>query len=137
MNPLVAKARADIERVGWSAVGVGAGPDSETFTYTAGLTAQGHHELIIVGLDPYVAHGILAAAVQELQAGVRFSDGALVTGVLVDYTAKLVACGNEHLTMARSIYGSEVMALQIVWPDTDGRYPGDPGYDAVLPDQKL
>lgn len=43
----------------------------------------------------------------------------------------------DHLSTALALYGDEVRALQLVWPDARGRYPWDRGHRAVRAGQPL
>jgi hypothetical protein len=107
---------------------------SAPFAYTVGLTALGHPELIVTGLPPEKAYGIL----QTLAERIRDNTEALVEGELLErvigepYLVRVGAvCERElakHLTIAQAIYGDEVKALQIIWPDGMNRLPGALGY---------
>ena len=56
--------RENIARDGWHATGVLAGPGKPGYIYTTGLTVTYRHpELVITGLPPEAAHGVLCAAV--------------------------------------------------------------------------
>ena len=59
----------NIQQSGWHCNAVGAGESYPTFVYTVGLEhSYGHPELIIFGLAPATAHGILSKIVQRLSA---------------------------------------------------------------------
>lgn len=132
------KVRGDIARVGWSAVGVFPRADEPrpvTFTYTIGLAeTYGHPELIVYGLDAKQAHEFLWSAIQLLKEGTRFEHGKRYAKVLQGYDVefrKVDDPGGHPLNVARAYYDREVEALQLIWPDADGRFPGDPDVDPV------
>lgn len=137
IDEFLAHVRENIDQHGWHAQGVGARPDRPTYTYTVGLTAMGFEELVVVGLLPSQAHEVLTGGVRLLQDGVGLHAGRIVQGLLEGLPIKTTDCSNEHLNVARSVYGVEVMAVQLVWPDAAGRFPGEPGHDDSLPSQRL
>ncbi|MGV8847815.1 DUF4262 domain-containing protein [Tessaracoccus sp.] len=107
--------------------------DGAGFAYTVGLSGLPAPELIIVGLPPEVAQGILndiAATVRDgkrWRAGDRSKDfvvgGLELAFIDVDDTS-------EHLGVANRTYpqAAPVPALQVVWPDTHGRFPWEPSW---------
>lgn len=124
-----------IHRVGWNASGIMASECSLPFTYTSGLTLQGKPELIIVGIDPRKGHATIAdllALDQPLEAGREYE------GVLVGYKVRLAEVTEEmrsEMSMTRLVCSAlgdseEFSALQIQWPDREGRFPGDPGCES-------
>lgn len=138
MSALLEKQTADIARLGWAAVGVFPTADQTGFgfTYTVGLTETCKHpELIVCGLAMDQAHGILAGAVDLIKDGTVMVDGKRYGQVLSDpyvVEARAVPKPVRPLNLVIQRYGADVEALQIVWPDADGRFPGEPGMDEEL-----
>lgn len=114
---------------GWMIQGIfpSAGEEGAPFAYTVGLTVAGLPELVISGLPADVAHQLLNAAARKSLAE-EFRVGRLVTGVAsVDF--RVVEAPAAEVNMAWHLYpGKPVRSLQLVWPDRDGNYPGDPGW---------
>lgn len=121
-----------IEEHGWAVRHVMAEPaeggDVE-FSYTIGLTAMGHPEVIMMGMPSEHALTFLNMLGDEVRRGVRFHHGD-VTGEFTSDDAPVVllrAEDVERLTAVAEVYG-RVEALQMVWPDSTGRLPWQSGY---------
>lgn len=132
----------DIDRLGWSAIGVFAAVDDpegmleNPFTYTIGLLKTYEHpELIVYGLPPEQAHSILASAIEQIKEGVHFSTGRRYSKVLgggFEVEFRKVDPTGRPLNVARNYYEADVEALQLVWPDKEGRFPGEAGVDPTF-----
>lgn len=125
-----------IDEIGHSVMGVFGDETEPAFAYTIGLLRQDRPELVVVGVDPRIGHGILnsaAALDQPLEVGREYDK------VVVGYKVRIAEPSPEvieAMTLSQSYNaqfgeGTPFRALQIVWPDPQGRYPGDPGYDAA------
>ena len=135
LEALLGQIRSGIEAEGWRGIGVDGTPP---FVYTVGLTETWRHpELILVGLPPETGHRVLSNLVSSVRnALVRFDAGSL-PGDLVgtDDGHWLLEVGSEHLAhyLPLALRAQEasipVRALQVVWPDDDGRLPWDAGFD--------
>lgn len=142
-----ARIRALVEQHGWATMIVGAGqcqccetpdPASESILfYTIGLTDHGHPELVLSGLD----HQTGAYLVNELAAGVlcdgkKMKHGSEVQDLLVlqpsgekvsGYFTE--ACLDALYKLKQYYPDTGVTALQLIYPDAQGLYPWDEGYD--------
>lgn len=126
-------ARQMIDEHGWMLQGVfptqaEPGPD---FVYTVGLTKWNWHpEIIVFGLPHRVGGNLLNQLGAQVRDGRRYAAGEVLDDLLVDYPAHLVAVADtaEHFGMARRLYGPDITALQLVWPDQDGRFPWEQGF---------
>lgn len=123
---------ARVAEVGWTAAYVDGKPP---FAYTVGLgPAFEHPELIVVGLPEGPADWLFTNAVGRIKSGERFHAGATATGLIGEYDAQFVAVAQKalgRLAFAGDIYGGlNFQALQVVWPNRDGRFPWEPGVDA-------
>src|SRR5258706_12000334 len=75
LEALLDKVRDDIDRVGWSGIGVFPDePGGTQYTYTVGLTEVEHPELIMYGLDNVLTHHLLWSAFDLIKEGERFTD---------------------------------------------------------------
>jgi Domain of unknown function (DUF4262) len=131
---MMLKVGANITRCGWHATGVFGGGGS--FMYTTGLTTGDHPELVIAGLPPETAHGLIAAAVGVIRSGVPLAPGRdyaeIATGFPVRF-AEVDQDACEHpLSVTNRHYGRRVPALQLLWPDPEGRFPGEDGCDPKM-----
>jgi hypothetical protein len=118
-----------IEEHGWAVRNVMAGTaaDEVCFSYTVGLTAFGHPEVIILGMPYESAQEFLNLIGDEVRRGSRYEHGT-VTGEFTD-DARVVfihAENTDRLTAVEDVYG-RVNALQLIWPDSTGRLPWQQG----------
>lgn len=121
---------------GWTAISIS---DSEPpFVYTAGLMfSHDHPELIVLGL-PENGYGIVAVMADEIGKGRSFTDTDRHDNVLV---TGQVATRDVHPTRHEMYLGyamgycreqgrmGELGALQVFWPDRDGKFPFEPNCD--------
>lgn len=123
--------RAIIATHGWAVrlVAPRVGEAGVPFAYTVGLTAQGLPEVIELGLPSDVGHRFLNLVATELTNGRRFQAPTVVRDLTVgdQPVAFLRAADTSDLTAAAELYGS-VDALQLVWSDSTGRLPWEPGF---------
>ncbi|WP_347110059.1 DUF4262 domain-containing protein [Paenarthrobacter sp. S56] len=117
-----------IEKNGWAVRHVGAG-DEPAFSYTVGLTALKHPEIVMEGLPFEVAQAFLNLMGEEVKAGRRFSPGSITTD-LTEPPAPIAFIAAENvtgLTAVADVYG-KIEALQAIWSDSTGRLPWEPSY---------
>jgi hypothetical protein len=98
--------------------------DRMPFAYTIGLHERGLPELLVTGMPPERANLVLNTVAQYLLKGGRPVPGErmLIGGeLLLDFVQ--VQHPIAHLKFAVSIYGAELRALQVVWPDDQGHGP--------------
>lgn len=133
--------RRCIADVGWSVQLVQAGDSAHepAFAYTVGLhESHGHPELIIVGQPHALMHSALNEIGERIRAGTRFSPGESLDGVIEGYPVRLrevleAKSFTEHVGYALWFYGGQTFRLfQVVWPDKDGHFPGEPGAWEIL-----
>ncbi|MDD4866187.1 MAG: DUF4262 domain-containing protein [Mycobacterium sp.] len=127
-----------IDRVGWAVVGVcptvNSPEETTPFAYTVGLTAHGYPELVIAGLDPRTSQALLNDLANRVYGqAVRFTHGQHVSDLIAGCDAVIVegpVIAELLPGMAYARYGRNAVRLQqIVWPDKDGRFPWQDGYD--------
>lgn len=106
--------------------------DEETppFAYTVGLcTREGHpYELACSGVAPNEASTLLNATPEIMvRDGIQPGEGVEIPDVLVGLPPRLRLCTDTgNFPLARAIYGEFSPTWQVLYPDPDGRYPGDP-----------
>lgn len=127
-----------VEEIGWYNLHVSEEEGAPAFAFSIGhFHKHDHPEIIVVGLEPEIAHELLdIAAVKIIGSQQRiapykkyadFTEGLSVAFVPVELDRY-----EEYLGYANWYYGSlpgPYPALQLVWPDRDGRHPWDDGYD--------
>lgn len=137
MDGYVQKVWDTIHTHGWALQGVFATREnpSPPFTYTIGLSFLDHPELIIFGIN----HDNAAAILNELGRRIRdeglvledrHRDDTVLVGLDVELRAVPRSAHSEYFGVANRILGrGKFKALQIVWPDPEGKLPWEPGYD--------
>lgn len=135
------KVQSAIDAHGWAVQGVFPSTDDDgaPFAYTVGMTARSLPELLIYGLPSQVATLVLNAAGARMGEDGPPQDGQRLSGLIANYDLAVVnAVHTRDLAMARRFYGNDqVRAVQLVWPDQEGRYPWDGGYSIRLTTQPL
>lgn len=127
-----------IRQHGWAVqhVGPDEGSDMPAFGYTVGLFGMGHPELVVVGVSPRGAHGILQHVAGLVADGRDLLPGEAVAppagsgahAVVVEQ----VPNPGEILFVANRFYQRpdecSVPAFQLTWAHTNGAYPWDDDY---------
>ena len=137
MHPLE-ELRTLISTHGWAVRNVTDADPAKCFSYTVGLTAHGHPEVVMTGLPPEAGTAFLNIVGEiVVREGGRFSAGDATTE-LADGPAMpvLEALDTSGLEAVEAIYGG-VSALQIVWTDSRGHLPWDAAYANPLGSQPL
>ena len=136
-----------IRRTGWAIQYVGGDtcsrpgcdspPDEQPpFAYTIGLFGLGHPELLIIGVDPATAQGVLNTLALRMRQGEVLMPGLIIT--FEDWPHRIipevVPNPGEIVLGANSFYQRppehSVPVLQLTYDDTEGRFPWDQGYIA-------
>jgi hypothetical protein len=130
-DPVLTRLLGLIRQHGWAVrhVGAGSSPADSAFSYTVGLTALGHPEVVVTGLPFEHAQIFLDNIGADVRAGQRFEPGH-VADDLTDPGAPVAFVAVENttgLTAVAQVYG-RVDAVQMVWPDSTGRMPWAEGY---------
>ncbi len=127
-----------IDRVGWMVMLVLPGEEQAALTasyaYTVGLAAHHFPELLIVGLDPHVAHELLNDLAKRVwYRAERFSHGTRIGDLIAGYDAVIIDAQPTRAIApdaAIARYGADrVRVQQVVWSDQQRRFPWDPGYE--------
>lgn len=132
----------NIERSGFHVTGVLPSTTELPYAYTTGLlTSIGHPELVIIGVDPSVAHPVIWAVYDHLRdlKEPHYPPGGKVTGLLANEMPLML----EPVDLARTWMSFGVCSLwyrgsvpleiwQIVLPDCNGLLPGDEGCDPAF-----
>jgi hypothetical protein len=137
--------RETVAAHGWSVqlIPAGARDDEPPFAYTVGLfRTLGHAELIVVGLRHELMHAMLNNLGERARDGGPLPVDAPIAGVIEGHDVRLrpvraAESYRDHVGYAMWFNGGrEFPLLQVVWPDADGRFPGEPGADDRLAAQQ-
>lgn len=104
------------------------------FAYTVGLFKTfGFSEIITFGMDLHAMAAILNVCGDRVKAGDRLAIGPAISGVLVGFDVRLrevkaPTSYASHVGYALWFHkGPNFPLVQLVWPDKQGRFPGDAG----------
>ena len=124
-----------IDGAGHIVMGIQADPP---FAYTAGLWEKGMPELIMFGLSGPTSMAILNRVVDHIKTNGMIQDGDLLDDIATMPT-KIGAVHDRHVVEHFKVAFERIervkaevaapYALQIIWPDTQGRFPGDPLFE--------
>lgn len=139
-----------VEDPGWAVMQIPEDDEGPGFAYTVGLHARfGHPELICFGLRPEVMHAMLNDCGARVRAGEHFTAGVSAEGVLEGFAVRFHEVRakesfREHMGYANWFYGRKAGGvsrllgrnrfplLQLLWPDPEGRFPGEPGASSAM-----
>ncbi|AYQ28874.1 MULTISPECIES: DUF4262 domain-containing protein [unclassified Polaromonas] len=137
MSQFIDSVRQDIARYGCSVISIS--DEEPPFAYTVGLwQTQRHPELIIFGLPQQVMANILNAVVTKMKNSATRELPRSHQDIGGSYGIQVMAANKAHLDryfgFALGFYEERFPIAQIVWPDREGRFPGDPDYDKSYED---
>ena len=101
------------------------------FSYTVGLWHSFEQpEVVVFGLPKEVANDLLDALADDVSEGTRYPAGTRHDGLLQGYPVRMLEVPAErfaeHFELAAWAYeGEPVPAVQLVYPDKQGRWPWD------------
>lgn len=123
-----------IEEHDWAVITVGSGSGNPQFSYTIGLAAMNHPELIIAGISPQISHRLFTDAYNRIKnENLCLVDGSTLTDLATMETrfVKVSDAGKKTMMVqAYNHYDSwNFEALQLVWPDVEGNFPWDDDFN--------
>ncbi len=134
------KIRWVVETNGWCAEPVlgSEDPPRPPYTFTCGFEdSWGHPEVVIFGLQPVAARGLLEMMAEYLDAGGELPVGEFKGLLDNDLRSALLPIPlDDHLDLFEDLTayheGTNYRVRQFVWPDRAGMLPWDDGYDERL-----
>jgi len=128
---------------GWSWIWV-FDPDTEhpPFAYSIGFGSSfGHPEVVAAGLPEETSGSVLSSVQAMLADGGRYRDGDASDEILEGFNVRFRAISQDvlisKLVQASVFYGERSFdALQLLWPDRDGKFPGEEDAPAWLSDRQ-
>jgi hypothetical protein len=129
------KILGDIERVGWSVIGIEEDDNGPGYCFSLGIYhTLGHPEILLMGLKPVIAARLINDMGDAVRAGRRFEPGCQdedLASFPLHFIAVDRALYRKYVGYARWLYrGSDFPLLQCVWPDKQGVFPWQEGFDA-------
>lgn len=108
------------------------------FAYSVGLFHNySHPEILIVGLELDLMHGIINNLRDDIRHGEMFQAHTRVPGILEGFDCIFRQVSRAHyaplLGAGRWFYGGdEFPAIQCIWPDMEGNFPWEEKFDPEL-----
>ena len=133
------RARSDVEKYGWHLVLV-QGEGRPGFLFTIGLWESYHHpEILLFGTEevPKELAVTISRIAKKVSQGQTFKNGDLISETFRQYAGAIRDIRPEWLpsflgTATTYYEGSNFPAIQLYWPDKDGLYPWQSGFDPNL-----
>jgi hypothetical protein len=128
------KALADIAAYGLHIIQVAEEDELPPFSYSIGIeNTLGMPELIVIGLQPAVAGAAINECYRQMKSGAAIKPGEFVAGLLGGDFKCLIgevspSYFRQYMGWARWLHkGNGFRAYQIIFPDTAGVFPWEPG----------
>lgn len=127
--------RQGLDQHGFVAVPVLGDQNNPSFCYTVGLHANFRHpEIIVFGLPPDTAVGSMNEIADRIKHGEKMTPNQVYTDIFRNTRAVFHAVQSsraaDHMVIANQLYGRGMyQALQLIWPDQEGRFPWEDGFD--------
>jgi len=129
---------AKIREHGWFNTSVTGDEEGPGFSYTSGLwVSTGQPEVIMFSMKREIAHDVFWDLFRDAQAGHGLTQGVPTNRVFANLPAYVFPVAEkyyrEYLGWNRWLYaGDNFPCLQIVWPDRDGVFPWQDGFDPTF-----
>lgn len=126
----------NVEEYGCHVMRIAADDEGPGFAYSIGVVRTFQQpELICFGLDEDLLPSVVNEVCDRMADGEQFEDGGKVPALIAGRDCVLRRVQRSHypayLPFARWYYDSDDFdVLQIVWPDEQGRYPWDDGFQS-------
>jgi Domain of unknown function (DUF4262) len=136
MEPNFASTLDNVEKFGWEAMLVNGEQQRASFAYTVGLCdTVNFPEIIVIGLKQKTAHCALECAVERMKSGLDLTAGrfrGIVGEVEVEFRPVEQKWFRHIMCRADWYYGyseSVIPALQLIYPDHEGRFQWEQGFE--------
>jgi Domain of unknown function (DUF4262) len=132
LSPSERQVYEDIESHGWHVVKVNEGDETAGWAFSIGLhVTLRHPEVVLFGLPGDVMHAVINSIGENVRSGSCYENGQFYGDLLEGYQCRFQRVSRKwyrpFLGYATWYYGgAQFPVLQCVWPDKDGRWPGDP-----------
>jgi hypothetical protein len=131
------KLLADIDEYGLHILGIMSEEDEPEYAFSVGLYySYSHPEIVIMGLNSNTAKCIINDIAELIENGATFEICSLYDEIVKGYPVAFIEVNisnyREYLGYANWFYSSlpsPYPALQMVWPDKEGKFPWQDGYD--------
>lgn len=123
-----------IDEYGWAVAGVDASDTYPGYAYSVGLAALGHSEIIVFGLSPLAALDMINnVAFLYVNKRIRREAGGshhnLADNLPITFLQVDADQINEWMPWACEKASKDFSALQMICPDTNGKFPWEENCD--------
>jgi len=133
LDPSEQKLLDDVAEFGVHVVHVPEDDEGPGYSFTVGLWHSFEQpEIVVFGLDQDIAHDVLNAIADEAAEERKYLADTRHDDVLIGYPVRFLGVPKQRhddvLGAAVWAYdGADFPAVQLVWPDKQGRWPWEPG----------
>jgi hypothetical protein len=133
---------AGIREYGWFRHSIFGDEDGPGFSYTTGFwVTAAFPEIIVFSLKSDIIHDILWDVFRNVKAGRPPAMGVATSDIFVNLPAMLLPVSKrfyaDYLGWDRWFHaGDEFPCLQLVWPDREGVFPWQHGFDETFRDDQ-
>ena len=127
----VATLKRRIAQEGWAMAGVGTKNSAVTYVYTVGLQKTfAHPDLIMFGVAPAQARGVLEVIAERVKAGEPVHEGVMILGAAqIPLMPRRADAARVELLVPAQLARGRYDYVQIVWPDGKDRFPWEARFD--------
>jgi hypothetical protein len=130
----------NVRERGCHILGVAGDKDEPPFSFSIGLALNyGQAEIVIFGMDPRKAAQIINIVRDDAAKGKKYADGDVSSDILLNVNVCFVQVPlqlyDKYLGTAIWFYRKSPRpfpCLQLVWPDREGRFPWETGFDPSM-----
>lgn len=131
------KLLSNIQEYGWHVVGIPDDDEGPGFCFTVGIYLRTlQPEILMMGVPIELCHRVLNAIAEYLMAGGTITPGMrypdFAGGRELMFSSIHQTQFHEYLGCANWFYlsaGASFPALQCIWPDPQGKFPDEEGFD--------
>ena len=97
--------------------------------YTVGMTDKEHPELVVTGLPIETAAQVVRAVITRIRDEGPIAPRQELWEIIEAWPLREVVANPAPLFITKKFYPlTEFTAVQLLWPDNNGRFDGDEGY---------
>ena len=126
---------AQVRNHGWFRTNVFQDEEGPGFSYTTGFWVHLQApEIIVFSLTSEIAHAVLWDIYRDVSGGASLQVGQRLPSIFANIEAVLLPVSktfySDYLGWDRWFYGGDDWpCVQLVWPDSSGAFPWEPGYE--------
>ncbi len=124
-----------VAEYGWAVLGIPDDPEGPGYTFSVGLWRGWQHpEIVLFGLNHEAAQRLINHLGTTIKGGDRYDPGRFYEGIVSGYRVVFLPVDQDQVGpyLGYACWfnrGQDFPVLQCVWPDREGRFPWEPGFD--------